>query len=92
MAVKIRMQRNGRTHRPFYQIVAADSRKPRDGRFIEKLGTYDPSQEPSAIELKEDRIQYWYGRGAQCSNSVKVIMDKKNIKLERLKTQAQPQG
>ena len=65
MAVSIRLQRRGTTHRPFYHIVAADSRAPRDGRFIEKLGYYDPKAEPSVIEVKTERVQHWYERGAQ---------------------------
>ena len=65
MALTLRLQRHGSTHRPFYHLVAADSRSPRDGRFIEKLGYYDPNQEPSVIEMKEDRVQYWYQNGAQ---------------------------
>ena len=58
MAVHIRLQRKGSTHRPFYHLVATDHRNPRDGRFIEKLGYYDPKSEPSLVELKEDRIQF----------------------------------
>ena len=83
MALTLRLQRHGSTHRPFYHLVAADSRSPRDGRFIEKLGYYDPNQEPSVIEMKEDRVQYWYGNGAVLTDSVKKLVKAKNVRLSR---------
>lgn len=83
MAVTLRLQRHGSIHRPFYHIVAADSRMPRDGRFLEKVGYYDPRKEPSVMELKEDRLHYWYCNGAKLSNAVATICKKKNIKLDR---------
>lgn len=82
----VRLQRHGAKHRPFYHIVATDSRNARDGRFIEKLGYYDPQREPSLVELKVDRITYWYERGAKLSEAMAAILQKKNIKLERAKT------
>ncbi len=82
----LRLQRHGSTHRPFYHIVATDSRNARDGKFIEKLGYYDPSAEPSIIELKVDRATYWYERGADVSVAVASIFKAKSIKLERAKT------
>lgn len=82
----LRLQRHGSTHRPFYHIVATDSRNARDGKFIEKLGYYDPSAEPSIIELKVDRATYWYERGAGVSTAVASIFRAKSIKLERAKT------
>jgi len=84
MALTLRLQRHGSTHRPFYHLVAADSRSPRDGRFIEKLGYYDPNQEPSVIEMKEDRVQYWYGNGAVLTDSVKKLVKAKNVRLSRV--------
>ena len=64
MSVKIRLARAGAKKRPYYRIVAADARSPRDGRFLEKLGTYDPNQEPSAVNLNHSRVEYWLGVGA----------------------------
>lgn len=64
MSVKIRLARAGAKKRPYYRIVAADARSPRDGRFLEKLGTYDPNKEPSAVTLNHARVQYWLGVGA----------------------------
>lgn len=83
MAVSIRLQRRGTTHRPFYHIVAADSRAPRDGRYIERLGHYDPKQEPSVIEIKEDRLQHWFKAGAQLSDTTKRLANIKKIELTR---------
>ena len=83
MSVHIRLQRKGSIHRPFYQLVAADHRSPRDGRFIEKLGFYNPAHEPSTIELKDDRLQHWYGKGAQLSETVNKLLKAKGVKLSR---------
>jgi small subunit ribosomal protein S16 len=74
VAVKIRMTRTGRHKRPFYRIVAADERAPRDGRYLEVLGTYDPLASPAKAELKTDRLQHWLSRGAQASTTVKRIL------------------
>lgn len=76
MSVKIRLARRGAKKQPFYRIVAADERCPRDGRFLETLGTYNPMVEPAAITLKEDRIQYWMGEGAQPTTTVKSLLKK----------------
>jgi len=70
MAVRIRLQRRGRKKRPFYRVVVADREAPRDGRFIELVGTYDPLQAPPAIRLKHDRIDHWIGKGATPSDTV----------------------
>ena len=86
MAVHLRLQRHGTKNRPFYHVVAADHRKPRDCKFIEKLGTYDPSSEPSTVTFKAERMQYWFGKGAQMSNTVAVLAAKTGLKLERNKT------
>ncbi len=83
MAVHIRLQRKGATHKPFYHVVATDQRNARDGRFIEKLGYYDPNCEPSVIELKSERIQYWYSKGAQVSIPVSKMLKIKDVKLSR---------
>jgi small subunit ribosomal protein S16 len=74
MAVKIRLSRGGAKKRPFYRVVAADTRSPRDGRFLEKLGTYDPLHDDGRIELKRDRIEYWMSVGAQPTHSVARIL------------------
>jgi small subunit ribosomal protein S16 len=76
MAVSIRMQRRGSKKRPFYAVVAADSRCPRDGRFLEKLGTYDPRVEENGINLKMDRVQHWIGVGALPSKTVAGLIKK----------------
>ena len=70
MAVKIRLRRMGAKKNPFYRIVVADSRYPRDGRFIEEIGTYNPNTQPSTIQIKSDRAQYWLGVGAQPTEQV----------------------
>ena len=87
MAVTIRLARHGSTHRPFYHIVAADHRKARDGRFIEKLGYYDPNHNPSIIEMKNDRVQYWYSKGATMSPTVTKLAKISKVELSR-----KPQG
>ncbi|MCG8641153.1 MAG: 30S ribosomal protein S16 [Desulfobacterales bacterium] len=79
MAVKIRLTRKGTKKKPFYRIVAADVECPRDGRFLELLGTYDPMVEPAAITLKEERVQYWLGEGAEPTTTVKSILKKQGV-------------
>ena len=69
----------GAKKRPFYRIVIADSRSPRDGRFIETVGTYNPRKNPSAVTLKEDRIRYWLNNGAQPTDTVRSILKKNGI-------------
>ena len=83
MSVAIRLQRQGRKNRPFYHIVVTDKRKKRDGRFIEKVGYYDPLANPSAIKVNDEKVSYWYKKGAQLSNTVSVLLKKLNIKLTR---------
>ncbi len=74
MAVRIRMQRRGSKKRPFYAVVAADSRMPRDGRFLEKLGVFDPLKETNRISLAMDRINHWLGVGALPSETVAKLI------------------
>lgn len=74
MAVKIRLARGGAKKKPFYQVVVADARAPRDGRFIEALGQYDPSQEQPLLNLKEDRTLAWLGEGAQPTDTVRRLL------------------
>lgn len=72
--VKIRLARSGQKKRPFYRIVAADARSPRDGRFLEKLGTYDPNTNPSTVHLNQARVEYWLGVGAQPTDTVARLL------------------
>ena len=80
--VKIRLRRVGLKNQPSYRIVAADKEKPRDGRFLEILGFYNPRTEPSTIEVKEERVYYWLSNGAQLSESVEKIFKQVGL-LER---------
>lgn len=79
MAVKIRLARAGAKKKPFYQIVVTDERNKRDGSFIEKVGTYDPNQDPAAINFVESRALEWLGKGAQPTDTVKQILKKAGI-------------
>lgn len=79
MAVKIRLKRMGSKKRPFYRIVVADSRSPRDGRFIEKVGTYNPLVEPAQVELEEESIMNWLNNGAQPSDTVRTLLSQAGI-------------
>lgn len=74
MSVKIRLARYGAKKRPFYRIVAADIESPRDGRFLENLGTYDPLKDPAEVILHADRVQYWIDQGAIPSDTVKSLL------------------
>ena len=76
--VKIRLRRMGAKKAPFYRIVVADSRYPRDGRFIEEIGTYDPCQNPAAIKIDVERAQAWIKTGAQPTETVKALLKKAN--------------
>lgn len=78
MAVKLRLTRKGTKKKPFYRIVAADIQAPRDGKFLEAVGTYDPMQNPAVITLKQDRVQYWLEQGAQPTTTVKSILKKQS--------------
>lgn len=79
MAVKIRLQRKGRKKAPFYHIVVADARAPRDGRFIEKLGTYNPMTKPATIDLDRDKAFDWLGKGAQPTDTARAILRFKGV-------------
>lgn len=82
MALKIRLSRGGAKKRPFYRIVVADSRKPRDGRFIERVGHYDPmlpKDDPKRVVLNEERVRHWLGRGAQPSHRIALFLSKVDI-------------
>ncbi len=77
MAVKIRLARGGAKKRPFYRIVASDVRSPRDGRFLEKLGTYNPMTEEGTLVLNRPRVDYWLSVGAQPTDAVRRLLRKK---------------
>ena len=72
--VKIRLQRQGKKKAPFYHIVVADSRSPRDGRIIEQLGTYDPMTEPATIRLDKEKVEKWIKNGAKPTDTVKALI------------------
>lgn len=78
MAVRIRLARHGAKKRPFYRIVVADGESPRDGRFLEIVGTYDPLQDPAQVTLKEDRVEFWMGKGATPSDTVRSLLKKQD--------------
>ena len=79
MAVKIRLRRMGAKKAPFYRIVVADSRFPRDGRFIEELGYYDPMKKPSEVKVDAEKVQTWIKNGAQPTDTVKALLKKNEI-------------
>lgn len=83
MSTKIRLARHGRKGRPFYHVVIADSRAPRDGRYIEKVGTYDPNTNPAAINLNFDRALYWLMVGAQPTDTAKRILSYKGVLMKK---------
>ncbi|UTX37252.1 30S ribosomal protein S16 [Ligilactobacillus salivarius] len=79
MSVKIRLKRMGSKKRPFYRIVVADSRSPRDGRFIETVGTYNPLTDPEIVTLKEEKVMNWLNNGAQPSDTVRNILSRNGV-------------
>ena len=79
MAVKIRLRRMGSKKNPFYRIVVADSRYPRDGRFIEEIGTYDPLKTPADVKIDADKAKQWIANGAQPTDTVKDILKKSGV-------------
>ncbi|MBM6991343.1 30S ribosomal protein S16 [Mobilibacterium timonense] len=79
MMVKIRLKRIGAHKKPFYRVVVADSRTPRDGRFIEEIGTYDPLKDPAEIKIDAERAQNWLDNGAQPTETVRSLLKKSGI-------------
>ena len=79
MAVKIRFSRMGARKRPFYRLVAANSEAPRDGKFLEILGTYDPMKDPAQITVQEEKLNHWLAKGAVVSESAKAILKKQGL-------------
>jgi small subunit ribosomal protein S16 len=94
MAVSIRLRREGTTNRPFYKIVVTDSRSPRDGKFIEIIGNYDPKKAGDNSTLKLDRAEYWISRGAQPSDTVRSLLKKNKARAATAveETSAAPQA
>ena len=83
MAVKIRLQRHGKKGKPFYWIVAADARSKRDGKYLEKIGTYDPNQKPATIDLNFDSALNWLDKGAQPTSTAKAILSYTGVLLKK---------
>lgn len=83
MPVKIRLRRVGKKKQPIYKVVAADSRSPRDGKFLEDVGLYNPLTKPHTVDLKEERVMYWLDKGAQPTDTVKSLLRQKGITLKR---------
>jgi len=79
MSVKIRLARHGAKKRPFYRIVVADNESPRDGRYLENVGTYNPLKEPVEVSVQEERIRYWMDQGAIPSDTVKSLLKKEGF-------------
>jgi small subunit ribosomal protein S16 len=79
MSVKIRLARHGAKKKPFYRIVIADSESPRDGKFLENVGTYDPVADPAKVSLKQERIKHWIGQGAIPTHTVKNLLKKQGF-------------
>ncbi len=83
MAVKLRLRRVGKKKQPMYKVVAADSRSPRDGKFLEAIGIYNPLTDPLTLDIKEDRAMYWLNVGAQPTDTVKSLLSQKGIILKK---------
>lgn len=83
MAVKLRLRRMGKKKQPIYKVVAADSRAPRDGKFLESIGLYNPLTNPHTLDINEERAMYWLNVGAQPTDTVKSLLSQKGIILKR---------
>jgi small subunit ribosomal protein S16 len=79
MAVRIRLTRKGSKKKPYYRLVAAESEAPRDGKFLEVLGTYDPKRNPAEISLQKEKVQRWLEKGATASDSAKAILKSQGL-------------
>lgn len=77
MATKLRLTRAGSKKVPYYKIIVADSRRSRDGKYIEQIGTYDPKQDPAAVKFEEERLVHWLNQGAQATLTVKQLIDRR---------------
>ena len=83
MATRLRLQRRGRKHHPFYQIIVADSRAPRDGKYIERIGSYNPNTNPATITLDFERALYWLQSGAEASDTVRNILSNEGVLMKK---------
>jgi small subunit ribosomal protein S16 len=83
LSVRLRLRRMGKKKQPVYKVVAADSRSPRDGKFLEAIGLYNPLTKPHTVEIQEDRALYWLDKGAQPTDTVKSLLRQKGITLKR---------
>ncbi len=83
MAVKLRLRRMGKKKQPVYKVVAADSRSPRDGKFLEAIGLYNPKSNPALVDINEQRALYWLGVGAQPTETVRSLLSKQGILLKK---------
>ena len=92
MAVKIRLRRMGSNRKPFFRVVVTDMRRPNEGRFLEALGWYDPKKKGANYELKLDRIEFWKGRGAILSDTVRSLLKKNRAAVRRAAAPAAPAG
>jgi small subunit ribosomal protein S16 len=81
MPVKIRLARHGSKKRPFYRIVVADVESPRDGKYLEAVGSYNPLKDPAEVSLKEERIRYWMNQGAIPTNTIKSLFKKEGLSV-----------
>jgi len=79
MAVRIRLTRMGSKKKPFYRLIAADSESPRDGKFLQILGSYDPMKEPAQIEIHKEKVDYWLKQGASLSGSARSLLKKQGV-------------
>ena len=82
MAVHIRLTRKGRKKQPFYRIIVADSQSPRDGKFLDILGTYDPMQDPAVVKVDNEKLTHWMQKGAKPSVTVQSLLKKHNTEVE----------
>jgi small subunit ribosomal protein S16 len=92
LAVRIRLRRTGAKGQASYRIVVADSHSPRDGRFLENIGHYNPRMDPPAMEINEERARYWLGQGAQPSDAVARVLEKKGLIAARKLSYNTPKG
>ncbi|MBA3018597.1 MAG: 30S ribosomal protein S16 [Proteobacteria bacterium] len=79
MAVKIRLARHGAKKQPFYRIVVADAESPRDGKYLESVGTYNPLKDPAEVSLKKERVRHWMNQGAIPTNTIKSLLKKEGL-------------
>ena len=92
MAVKLRLKRMGAKQKPYYRIVAADSRSPRDGRFIENVGTYNPIKQPAEVTIDEQKVMYWLNNGAIPTDTVRSLLSKNGTMKKFAESKSKKEG